>query len=113
MEVHEFYRDGRPCRKEYYENGKLEGKREHWYETGKLWVQDFWREDILEGERKVWFSDGVLSEYGYFKRGSEVYQYFTIEKKLVFLKLKRFLRFRAKLSNIDSFLISDLEKIVI
>lgn len=108
-----WYENGQPWMQEFYKNGELEGYRKYWYaEDAQLFILNFFRRGILEGECKVWHDNGHIKHHFYYVDGNVVSFNFSQEKKLAFLHVKRDLQHQLVFPIIDSFLISDLAKMV-
>lgn len=58
-------------------NGKLDGKYETWYESGKIKEQEFYQNGKLNGERKFWHESGGLWEQAFYQDGKQIGEYKT------------------------------------
>jgi len=110
-EYKEWHKDGHLYIHSFHRDGDREGKYKSWYSNGNPCKHEFYRDGRLEGERKCWHENGWLARREICKNGLVVDMDFSLNKKIVFLRLIRLLRNRTYL--INSTLISDLAAIVL
>ena len=55
-----------------YRNGKLDGTRKRFYDTGMLQEEAEYQKDVLNGKVNRYNPDGILEETIFFRKGSQV-----------------------------------------
>jgi antitoxin component YwqK of YwqJK toxin-antitoxin module len=117
-EYKEWYRNGQissryyykrnPSRRFWYNSRKLSGEQKEWHENGQLMTRSFYNDGIRIGECKIYTLDGQIRDHFFYRNGMIIDGNFNRKKKLIFIKLRRYLYSRSRISNVDIFLISDL-----
>lgn len=79
---------------QFYQDDKLEGKCEEWYDNGYPLVQVFLRDHKMEGEYKRLREDGYIRTHQFYRNDKKIDEKFTLNKKLAFLRVKQLLRNR-------------------
>ena len=98
--------------RQFYRNGKREGRAKGWYRSGKIMLQVFWQDDKLEGESKFWHENGKIWHHCFYRAGELIDKNFNLSKKLTIRRIVK--HFRKRITNpIKCLFISDLTKIVI
>lgn len=101
-----FHINGRLLAREFYKNGKLNGKsRYYWGQTGRLWMEQFFRNGRRDGSCRFWASDGYRLMEDFYRNGIYICS-INQTKRNGFVLIKRLLRTRSKL--LDQMLIFDL-----
>lgn len=108
-EIHYFYRNGQIWDKTFYRKGRAKGERRVWHENGRIMDRTFNQNGYRNGEDRRWDGNGTPIFYVYCIDGNA--RQFSLSNKYSFLKLKRSY-FRFIIPEINSFLISDLSKII-
>jgi antitoxin component YwqK of YwqJK toxin-antitoxin module len=129
-----WYHNGQLWIRRFYRDGKPEGECTFWHENGRVESKIFYRNGKREGECRSWNKNGRLFDRHYYQNGIRVDTYFaneylesdfysrnnvevidnlfTWKKKHNILRIKYLLK-RRLFGDINSFLISDLESIVV
>lgn len=68
-EVKCFYENGNPSEHEFYQDNKLEGKRQEWFKNGDIRIEEFYERGIREGRRKTWYRNGQLQSQAFYRDG--------------------------------------------
>lgn len=81
----EYYQNGQKSFSLKYKEGKLSGKCEYWYESGKLMAISNFTNDKLNGEYQIWYEDGNKQRVEYYKRGVQggIWKYYSKKGKLI------------------------------
>lgn len=110
MELISDLTDGTLVEMKPYRNGKLEGEYKAWNGNRHLLVRAFYRDGKLSGECKRWEStdeNKSLKLRRFYRDGVLIISFFSIEKKLKLLRIKKHLQ-NCILCDINHWVIRDL-----
>lgn len=106
-----WYQNGQLWQQTFYRDRKPQGEYKSWHANGNPFMRGFYRNGKLEGDCKVWRINGEFVSRNFQREGKTVDEYFTQRKKLVLIKVKKYLHHRSFPST-SLYIIPDLERVV-